>query len=178
MKLQTLPGDIWTGVYAQIDLKNATVLIKDGTATPNSIAVKIGTGNCTYSERRNIEYTLDRGILDEVREGDQVPVELRFDFVWEYIISASGGTVTVEDALKQQGEAAAWTSSDADACRPYAVDVQIEYIPECTGDSEEIAFADFRYEQLDHDLRNGSVACSGKCNILQPTITRGTISTG
>lgn len=166
---------------AQIDLKNATVVIKDGTGTPEQITVTIGEGNLTWTERRNIEYTLDRGLLDEVREGDEVPVEVRFDFTWEYIkgSSTSGAVPTVEDALKKVGAAAAWVSTDADACRPYAVDIHVFYLPDCGGgDEERIVLSDFRWEQLDHDLRAGTVAVSGRCNITQATVTRVASSTG
>jgi hypothetical protein len=134
---------------AQIDLKQATLTIK-----------------------------LDRGILDEVREGDQIPVAVSFDFIWDYLIgpssgSGSGGTPTIEDALKQRGAAAGWTSSDSDTCRPYAVDLVVLYTPDCsTGDQEEIVLADYRWEQLAHDLSAGTVASSGNCNVTQATPTR------
>lgn len=170
----------WALVYAQIDLKNATFKIKDGSSTPNEITVTIGEGNLTWSEKKNIQYTLDRGVLDEVKEGDQVPVDVSFSFTWEYIKGASSGaTPTVEDALKNTGAAADWTSSDADACRPYAVDLEITYAPTpaSCGDMETITLSDFRYESLDHDLRAGTVSCSGKCNITAPTVVREAQST-
>jgi len=161
---------------AQIDLKQATVTIKDGGS--NSLEVRIGEGNLTYTEARNMEYNLNRGVLDEVREGDQIPVAVSFDFVWEYLkgpssASGSGGTPTIEDALKQRGGAADWVSSDADTCRPYSVDLVILYTPNClTGDQEEIILQDFRWEQLNHDLSAGTVASSGNCNVTQAVITR------
>lgn len=161
---------------AQIDLKQATITIKDGST--NLLEVRIGEGNLTYTEARTMEYKLDRGTLDEVREGDQVPVAVSMDFVWEYLkgpssASSAGGTPTIEDALKKRGGAAAWVSSDTDVCRPYAVDLVILYTPNCaTGDKEEIVLADFRWESLNHDLRAGTVACAGNCNITQATVTR------
>lgn len=160
---------------AQVDLKNATIKIKDG--DDNEVEVKIGEGNFQWTERVNREYMLDRGVLDEVRNGDEAPVEVSFDFKWEYIkgpgIGSSMDNVTIEDALKRRGGAAAWVSSDADACRPYAVDLELKYEPDCaTGDIEILTFSDFRYEQLDHDASNGSIACSGRCNIVQPTSNR------
>lgn len=169
----------WVSAFAQIDMKNAYLYIKSGNS--QSIIVKIGEGNMTYTERVEREYTLDRGVLDEIRNGDEVPVEVRFDFTWEYIKgpssgSDSTGTPTVEDCLKNTGAAADWTSSDTDTCRPFAVDLEIEYIPDCTtGDKENITLADFRYEQLDHDLRAGTVAISGRCNITSVTSVRAAI---
>lgn len=159
---------------AAIDLKNATIKIKDGTTpTPNELEVKIGEGNLSYTEKKNMIYTKDRGALDEVREGDEEPVEVQMDFVWEFLKANTGDTPSISDALKKRGEASAWVSTDADACRPYAVDIEIFYEPPCGGEyTERIVLNDFRYEQLQHDIRNAQVSCSGKCNVTEATITR------
>lgn len=142
-------------------------------AAVKKITVKVGEGTLTYSEKRNMQYTLDRGTLDEVREGDQVPMDVKFDLVWEYIKGATGGTPTVEDALKKIGEAATWLSSDTDACKPYAVDLVVTYVPACTGDQEEITLPDFRWEDLSHDLKAGTISCTGKCNATKAVVLRG-----
>jgi hypothetical protein len=88
------------------------------TGVENSITVKVGDGTLTYSEKRNMEYTLDRGRLDEVREGDEVPMDVKFDFVWDYIKGSAVALSppSVEDALKKIGLASTWVSSDTDAC--------------------------------------------------------------
>ena len=165
---------LWVPVFAQIDLKNTTIKIKDGGT--NEIEVTIGEGNITWTERRNIDYVLNRGTLDEVREGDQVPVEVSMDFIFEYIKggSASAGIPSVEDAVKRLNAAAAWTSTDADACRPFAVDIELANVPSPSGcgDTETITLADFRYEEIQHDLRAATVSMSGRCNILRPTVVR------
>ena len=178
MRLKGIMGGVFEPTYAQIDLKNATIRIKDGGvgSAQNSIEVTIGEGNLTYTERKHMEYTPDRGILDEVREGDQVPVDVSIDAVWEYITggSASGATPTIEDALKQRGPASGWVSSDPDACRPYAVDLEIEYlpVPSNCGDKEVITIPDFRYEEIAHDLRAGTFAISGRANVVEATAVR------
>lgn len=170
---------VWYSAYAQIDLKRAIIKIKDGDSPQNWLEVKIGEGNLSYTESRNMEYTLDRGMLDEVREGDQIPVDVTMDFIWEYL-RGSSGTPTVEDALKNRGEASDWVSSDTDACRPYAVDIEITYSPSpvTCGDMEIILLQDFRYEGLDHDLSGGSVSVTGRCNVTEATVTRQTNSSG
>ena len=178
MNLKRIPGEIQNPLFAQIDLKNCVISIQDGAA--NEIEIKIGEGNLTYTEARNIEYTLDRGVLDEVREGDQIPVDVSFDFTWEYLrgpssgSTAVGGTPTIEDALKQRGAAAHWTSTDSDTCRPYAVDIEVVRTPSpaACGDAETYLLQDFRWENVDHDLRDGSCSVSGKCNVTEATITR------
>lgn len=177
MNLKPLYGKIWSPVFLQIDLKDATINIVDGsTPTPNEIEIKIGEGNLTYTESRNIDYTLNKGALDEVREGDEIPMDLTFDFVWEFIKGTTGtfGVPSVEDALKNIGAAAAWISSDTDVCRPYAVDVVLTHKPDCVGSDLEITtFTDFRYEELAHDLREGTISCSGRCNVTQAASARG-----
>ncbi|MCK5019883.1 MAG: hypothetical protein KAS32_22700 [Candidatus Peribacteraceae bacterium] len=176
MKLTGLLGKIEITMFARINLKNAYIKLQDGATAANSLTIKIGDGNLTYSEKKTMEYELDRGVLDDVREGDDVPIDVSFDVVWEYI-TGSGGTGaagTAEDFLKQVGAYSGNTSSDPDACRPYAVDVIIEYQPEpfSCGDKETITLADFRYESLDHDLSNASISCTGRCNITKATTVR------
>jgi len=178
MKYLGMLSDSWDVPFAQIDLKQAILYLKGG-GVGESLEVKIGEGNLTFTEARNIDYMLNRGVLDDVREGDQVPVDVSFDFKWVYrkgpssASTASGGTPTVDDVLKNEGAAANWTSSDTDTCRPYAVDVELVYTPDCsTGDIETITLADFRFESLNSDTSAGTVACSGKCNIRRITAVR------
>ena len=92
---------------ASITLRNSVLKIKDGSGTPNSLTVKIGDGNLTWSEKRNVEYKLNRGLVDEVRLGDDIPMDVRFDFVWDFLKSDTGEPVTIEEALKKTGAAVA-----------------------------------------------------------------------
>jgi len=84
MKIKGIMSEPVIPVFARISLKEAYLRLKDGGAV--EMLVKIGEGNITYSEKKNREYMLDRGSLDAVRDGDDVPVEVAFDFTWEYII--------------------------------------------------------------------------------------------
>jgi len=165
-----LPGD------GDPDELEATTLKAALTQTPNEITVVVGEGNLSYTRARTVEYLLDRGNLDEVREGDQVPLDVSLDFVWEYISGLpASGIPTIEEAMTNEGEASAWNSSDASQpCRPYAVDIEVTYLPtpSTCGDKEVITFPDFRWESMDHDLRAGTVSVSGKCNALKPTAVR------
>jgi hypothetical protein len=172
---------IWVPVFAQIDIKNTELKLQDGTTpTPNEIIIKVGEGNLTYSENRTIEYTLDRGRIDEVREGDEVPMDVSFDLLWEFITGntdSAGVPPTVEDVLKNQNNASTWISSDPDTCRPFAVDVLVENVPVCgagspTQEQEFITLPDFRYETLDHDVRAGTISVTGRCNAKVASIVR------
>jgi hypothetical protein len=171
--------NVWITCFASIDLKNVTIKLKDGAAA--ELEVKIGEGNLTYTEKVNRDYTLDRGLLDDVRDGDEAPMDVRMDFLWEYIKGSpeSDSLPTIEDVLKRQGAASAWVSTDADACRPFCVDIELTNLPTPTGcgDQEVITLPDFRYEQLDHDLRAASVSCTGKCNAKVATVVRTSTST-
>tara|TARA_R110000765_G_scaffold8465_3_gene27279 strand:- start:9272 stop:9772 length:501 start_codon:yes stop_codon:yes gene_type:complete len=160
---------------ALIDLKNATILIKDGTAPSLTLEIKIGEGNLQWTERITREYRKDRGNLSTVRNGDEEPMDVSFDFEWEYLkgSATSGAAPTIEEALKQIGNASAWVSTDADLCTPYAVDLEITNEPTAAcGDKEVITLADFRWEEFSHDLRGATVSCSGKCNVTSASIVR------
>lgn len=162
---------------AQIDIKDATLWIEDGDSPVNRLEIKIGEGDFSWTETVTREYIKDRGTLDLVRDGDEEQMTVSFAFVWEYITcaDASGSTPTIEDALKQKNCASTWVSTSADVCEPYAVDLIIHYIPNCTtGDQEVIRFPDFRYETLDASLRDGTISCAGACNATEPIVDRGT----
>lgn len=168
MKLKGLLSAVEIAVLAKVNLKDAYIKLSDGASTPNTLTIKVGEGNLTYSEKRTMEYSLDRGNLDDVREGDDVPMDVSFDLVWEYLIgsSSTGAVGSVEDFLKRQNAYSANESTDSDACRPYAVNIVVEYMPtpyDC-GDKETITLPDFRYEELAHDLSAGTISCNGRCN--------------
>jgi hypothetical protein len=157
----------------KIDLKNVTTAIKDGGA--NTVEINHGDGTFRWTERVNREYHRDRGLLDTVRNGDEEPVDITIDLNYEFITGDAG--VTVEDALKKIGGAAAWVSSSADPCEPYAVDIEVTHDLPCTGvPDEKLLFADFRYESIDHDVRAGTITITGKANVTRPVATRGNFS--
>lgn len=171
-----IPSVPFLNTFATIDLKNCTIKIKDGSSTPNEVEIKIGEGNMSWTERVEREYELDRGSLDTVRNGDETPMEVNFDFKWEFIKAKDTDSLpTIEEALKQTGKASGWATTSSDACEPYSVDLEIENDPDCSPEEKEtLTFADFRYEELGHDLQNASISCSGRCNAVKPTSVRST----
>lgn len=160
----------------QINLKNVTLKIQDSTGTPNFIALKFGDGNLTWDEKYNFDYVKDRGILDTVREGEDEPMEVRFEGVLEYYTGPGSSAPSVDDALKQKGDASAWVSTGA-ACEPYAVDLVVVNAPPCTGtkNKETLTFPDFRAESISHDIKSGKISVTGKCNAKAPTAVRAAI---
>ena len=141
---------------------------------PRALILKIGEGNITWTESQPRIYTKDAGRLDTVRDDDEEMVELRFDAIWEFLRASTGQPVTPTDALKNRGEAAAWVSSDtADPCQPYSVDLEIQYAPNCSPvEQEYYIFPKFRWETIEHDLRNGTLAFSGMCNVTEAKTSR------
>ena len=145
------------------------------TFLPIEVEVKIGDGNLTYTENREMEYELDRGLLDTVKEGDQQPLDINIDFVYDFVSTGTGEAITPVDALKGIRGAAEFTSSSSDLCEPYAVDIEIDHDPgNCAGivEKEVTLFPDFRYDTLEYDLDEASISTTGRCNATEPTITR------
>ena len=158
---------------AQIDLKNATVTLSDHLAV-HTIAVAIGEGDLSWSEKRAVEYTLDKGVLDNVRLGDEEPVEVSLDATWDYV--ATKGAFLLADAIKGKTTGATlvtWVSTDIDSCKPYAIDIIVAYVPGCgvSAETETVTLSDFRWETLDYSFDNGTLSVSGRCNILEAEVS-------
>ncbi len=143
------------------------------TFIPQRLEIKIGEGNLTWSEAKEYEYLLDRGDLDTVKEADEQPLEISLEFVYEHVTAGTSEDVTPVDALKQIGDASEWVTSATDQCEPFCVDLVIlQCVPCGTTEDEEVVFADFRYESLDYDLSEATIAVSGRCNVSEATATR------
>jgi hypothetical protein len=139
------------------------------------IDIKVGDGNLKYTENKEYNYMLDRGDLDTVREGDEKPLDVSLDFVYEFVTTGTSETITPVDALKAIGSATEWVTSSSDACEPYCVDVEIEHNPPCgTAQTEITLLPDFRYEKLEFSLKDATIAVTGKCNVSTATISRST----
>jgi len=142
-----------------MNLRTATLII-------GGITVEVGEGNLTYSEKRALEYVTDKNNISDVRHADEEPLDLKMDFTWKRV---AGDFATLLEKIKGTGTS---TTSDPVECRPYAVDIVLQYPDSCgaTPTSKDIEFDDFRYEQLDYDVGAGTISCSGKCNIAYPVI--------
>ncbi len=142
---------------------------------PIEVLVKIGDGNLTYTENKELEYRLDRGTLDTVRQADDQPMDVTVDFVYEFVSTGTGEVITPIDAVKGIRGAAEFTSSSDDLCEPFAIDIEIEHDPgNCAGivEKEFTLFPDFRYDSLEFDLDEATISATGRCNAEEPVITR------
>ncbi|MEK0345833.1 MAG: hypothetical protein QQN65_03240 [Nitrosopumilus sp.] len=161
----------------KIDLKNVTLKIKDDGS--EEIELKFDTGNFTFSDQIAHDYDLDRGTLDTVSLGDEIPVDISFTGRFDYYEGDSGDP-TLPDALRKRGEASAWVSTvsgiSGQECSPYAVDLELINTPTCstgiTNPIETLTFAQFRADSIAFDVVAGTVAVTGKCNITAPTSVR------
>ena len=143
------------------------------TLLPQQVEIKLGDGDLSWTKNRDFEYLLDRGDLDTVRAGDQQPLDVNIDAVYEHITTGTSEVITPYDALNQVGSAAAWVSSAADACEPFAVDVEISHVAACgSAQDETTLLSDFRYESFDVSLRDAAIVVSGRCNTVSPVISR------
>jgi hypothetical protein len=137
------------------------------------VEIKMGEGNITWTESKEYEYLRERGDLDTVKEGDEQPVELTMEFVYEYIRTQSGQTITPYDALNRTGEASEWVSASSDLCEPYAVDILLKHCVPCGTDyDEDVLFPDFRHDSLDFDVDAATISVTGRSNVSAPTVTR------
>lgn len=157
----------------RIDIKNTIFRVEDGGS--NQLIIKVGDGTITYSEKKPREFLLERGSIDTVRDGDEVPMDLSFQLAWEFLTGQPTDTVpTPEDALKQRGDASAWVSSNPDACQPYSVDLVALRTPLCATEvKEKYTFQMFYYEDLAHDFKAGTISVTGRCNSFEPIVERG-----
>jgi len=145
------------------------------TFTGRTCEVTIGDGNITYTQNREFNYELDRGELDTVTDGDEQPMEVTVDFVWEFLRAIEGsGNPTPDDVFNRRGEAAEWeTSATSDPCAAFSLDVEVDNIPRC-GDipGERITFPEFRWESLPHNASDAQISVTGRCNATEPIIER------
>ena len=147
------------------------------TFLPQRLTVKIGEGDLSWTESREILYDLDRDLLDTVRLGQEQPVEVDLAFIFDYVTTESGQEITPVDALKRIGEATEWVSTSADLCEPYATDIYVVHCVPCgTDQDQDFTFTDFRYESLEYSIQDASIAVSGRCNISSVPTTRSDIT--
>jgi hypothetical protein len=153
----------------------AGTYVEDGTVTflPQQIEIKVGDGNITYTEHRTYEYMLDRGNLDTVREGDEVPVDVKLECTYEHITTGTSETISPMDALKGVGDAVEWVTSATDQCEPYAIDIEVVHTPPCgTNQVETTLFPDFRADTKEVNFKDATISLTGKCNTIEPTVSR------
>ena len=140
---------------------------------PQNLDIKIGEGNLTYTEHNEYEYLKDRGNLDTVKEGDEVPMDVKLEAVFEHITQGTSEPVSPMDAIKGVGGAAEWVSASDDPCEPYCVDIVVLHTPPCgTAELERVTFPDFRSETREINYKDSTISITGKCKATEPLVER------
>lgn len=156
-----------------IDLKDCNFFLIDGTGE-HYVAIRIGEGNFSYSRRRSVEPRKSRGNLHSSREGEEEPIDIQFQFVWDYIRSSGSEPPTIEEII--DGRATGWVSAtpkNFDPDGPFTVNLQIVRLVSCANDGEVYNFAEFNCTELSHSLKDSTVDCRGFSNRVRPYVTRG-----
>lgn len=160
------------------DLKKSTIKFIDGTAiTPNEITIKLDDGNITVQHGKNFEYILDRGVLDAVREGDQIPLSLTVTGRFNEIRSSTGTDISPYEFATKTGNGSSLVSTGA-LCDPYCIDVEITTsYPDCDDGTDEVqdeteTYPEFRADTIDIDMDAGTITFTGRCNVVHPTVAR------
>jgi hypothetical protein len=170
-----LPGGLTTLSITFAPALGTGTYLDDAVLTfgPQSIDIKMGDGNLTYTEHRDYQYLLDRGLLDTVREPKDIPMDVKCDGVYEHIVSATGEHICPMEALKGAGRASEWVSSSPDQCEPYCVDIEVDYEPPCAPSQAELTrFPMFRAETREVNYSAATVVFTGKCFAREPIVTR------
>ncbi len=183
----------------QIDLKNTILFIKTRALTTGDllfVALKFAEGNLSVDIAKNYMYRGNRGKLDDVRRGDDVPLSVSFSGKFTFMTSnfegdGSGpeenytvhemlegveyGNVDTHGQAKFRGTRESWLNDFG--CPPYCCDIEIHNNPslECP-DSEALGEAFliryFRVEGLPTDLSSGSCNVTGKAHVVRPITMR------
>lgn len=140
---------------------------------PNRLKIKVGTGNLSYTEKRNIEAMKDRGKLDQVRLGDEEMMDVNLEFTIRSMKASTGQDPTPEDVLKGRGAASGWKTTAIDPCDPYCVDIVVEQDPKCAEQqNQRITLRRFYWNNGAFDLKAATAAIGGVCNAQEAEIER------
>ena len=156
---------------AVFSLKDTTIKIKGG-GVAEEVEIKVGDGNISWTESRELEYLKDRGQLDAVEETEENPVEVEFTIRWEFFRVV--GSITPYDALTHQNDAANWATTDqVDPCGPKSVDIEIAWLPACDTEDQEIyTLQAFRYTSINPSGTDRQISVSGSCNVRHVSAAR------
>ena len=139
------------------------------------IYVKIGEGNLTYTEHRDYQYLLDRGLLDTVREPKDVPMDVKL-----------GRRVRAHHQRHQRGRLSDGRAEGARTA-PWSGSVRLptsasrtastcwwSTIPPCADvNRETTVFPMFRAETREMNYSAATIVLTGKCMAKEPTVYRG-----
>jgi len=133
--------------YAR-NLRNGTLTISDGSATPKTLVVPLDSGTLSWDETpAPAAPVYDRESIVQVTRGKEVLHNVSFDCGFSALTGITGSTTpTVRDVLKKLGVALAlgWTGVDNASGSAYCVNLIFALTaPETGGTGETITFGKF-----------------------------------
>lgn len=164
------------------NLRDATLTIQDGAASPQTLVVPIEEGDLNITERPPEAMTvLNRGALSHFAKGPDNPVNVSFTAKYVALAGHTDSTQnpTVYEAIKGTGKASGWTSTES--CGPNTVNLIWTLTTPCsaavggvTDESETVTISDFHADEF--DINEGeefnTIRVSGKALVTAPTAAR------
>lgn len=159
------------------NLTHGVLKIKGG-SSGELLTIPISKGDLRFTVKRPAKVIMNRGKVDSLSEGFEVPMEVRFSFEFEEwtgrTLSSPNNTPSVPDALRKKGNASSWHS--VQTCGPYCVDLVFVLANPCaSGDQgETLTFPAFHADSADFAEGEDTdvVEVMGICNALEPTAVR------
>lgn len=149
---------------ASKDLRDAQITITDGTAAPgtNTLTITADEGDLSFTQPLNTNWLRNRGVLAEVQDGDEEPVDVTFSFFWGNELSDPVAP-TPRDALMRVGAAAAWASTRP-AGEKYSLTLQLIAQGHGGNLDEIIEFEGFTVTSIEHaeDTERNRVSVTGQ----------------
>jgi len=96
------------------NLRDCVLTIYDGDDPVNEVIVAFSEGNLQYTETEQVDQHSDRGSLSHLRTGEEVAVTGSFTARLTEFLSQGDNRVTPREAIKMEGAAAAWVSTNDD----------------------------------------------------------------
>jgi hypothetical protein len=133
----------------------------------------MGSGTLDFSEVRNYDTLLNRGVFEELVQGDDAPMTVNASGAWEELRSSAGATVpTWYEAWKKLGPAATWSTSDAN-CNLFCLDLELIHTPACADVEPEVyIFPAIPHPNLGGNTGDRSFSLQCMCNAVEPIIYR------
>jgi len=140
---------------------------------PRKMEVKVGEGNIEHTKNKDPQIDTDRGSLDGARTGNEVPMDVSFSFVYDWLRSSTTDDPTADEVLEREGEASDWSNAAADECEPYQVTLKVIDAPDCgTEDAEIIIFPYFLPVSINASVEAAAVSVTGRCVATKPIVRR------
>ena len=101
--------------------RDGRLILQDGSGTPKELEVLFAEGDFTASEKTNIEQIKVRGVLINLRKGDDEAVAISFSVKFTEWTSSDDNVTSIVDAMKGRGSAGPgqpneWISTNPDNC--------------------------------------------------------------